>query len=138
MTKPIDTDGILRRMRQLYAAKNDSELALALGLSISAVSNWRQRNSPPFAICAHIACKNDISLDWLIFDIGTMKLGVPAKVQKDARHPGADVSVQRISEFVTWWSIHRSRDELIWLEQQIRRAVPEYGEWLVCPSDTEG
>jgi hypothetical protein len=35
---------------------------------------------------------------------------------------------------VNWWAVNRSQDEMTWLEQQFKRAVPEYGEWLVTLS----
>lgn len=138
MNDSLDTAGILRRMRQAYAVKNDSELAGALGLSVSALSNWRQRNSPPFAICADIACKKSISLDWLIFGIGEMQRDSCENVRKGEKSQMPNAAAQRISQFVTWWGIHRSQDELVWLEQQIKRAIPEYGEWLASPSRHQG
>lgn len=131
----MEAEDIIRRMRQVYGVKTDSALATELNLGISAPSNWRQRNSPPYAICVEIALKKGISLDWLIFGIGDMRLGTtttpPAETalvhEPSTLRPAAD----RLSQFVYWWYVNRTQDEMIWLEQQFKRAVPEYGEWLV-------
>jgi hypothetical protein len=141
MNHAVDADDIIRRMRQVFSAKNDSELADALGFSVSAPSNWRQRNSPPFAICAEIACENGVSLDWLIFGIGEMPLGARGDTlgpedEKGGPH-AEDHAAQRVSRFVNWWYLNRTRDEMIWLEQQFKRAVPEYGEWLAIPPPSQ-
>ena len=137
MDRPLNTDDIIRRMRQAYAVKNDSELADALGLSVSAPSNWRQRNSPPFAICADIARKKGVSLDWLIFGVGDTRLGMygdrSSHSEWEGLPHGQKSAAQRISQFVNWWHMNRTQDETIWLEQQLKRSVPEYGEWLIAP-----
>jgi hypothetical protein len=134
----MDADDIIQRMRQVYAVKRDTELALALGLSKAAPSNWRQRNSPPYDLCVDIASKKGVSLDWLIFGVGDMRLGARAPVSLD---PAVDevplessAAAERLSQFVYWWHINRTHDEMVWLEQQFKRAVPEYGEWLTTPT----
>lgn len=130
----MDTDDIIQRMRQAYAVKRDTELALALGLSKAAPSNWRQRNSPPFDLCVEIASKKGISLDWLIFGVGDMRLGArdghSPDPQSEAAPPDRRSAAERISQFVFSWHVNRAQDEMVWLEQQFKRAVPEYGEWL--------
>lgn len=133
----MDADDIIRRMRQVYDVKHDTELALALGLSKAAPSNWRQRNSPPYEVCVDIARNKGISLDWLIFGVGDMRLGVRGTEPTDP--PMVDVAndpsprAERISQFVYWWHLNRTQDEMVWLETQFKRAVPEYGEWLAAP-----
>jgi hypothetical protein len=133
----MDVNDIIQRMRQVYGAKNDSALANELNLAVSAPSNWRQRNSPPFGICAEIAAEKGVSLDWLIFGIGDMRLGVrtatPRKQGRADVQPLESPAADRLSQFVYWWAVNRSPDEMIWLEQQFKRAVPEYGEWLANP-----
>lgn len=130
----MDVNDIIQRMRQVYGAKNDSALANELNLAVSAPSNWRQRNSPPFGICAEIAAKKGVSLDWLIFGIGDMRLGVrattPRKQGRAEAPPVESPAANRLSQFVYWWAVNRTQDEMIWLEQQFKRAIPEYGEWL--------
>ena len=134
----MDVNDIIQRRRQVYGAKNDSALAAALNLAVSAPSNWRQRNSPPFGICADIAMEKGVSLDWLIFGIGDMRLGGRAEAPHDPTHtetPRAESpAADRLSQFVYWWHVNRSQDEMIWLEQQFKRSVPEYGDWLATQS----
>lgn len=134
----MDVNDIIQRMRQVYGAKNDSALATALNLAVSAPSNWRQRNSPPFAICADMAAEKGVSLDWLIFGIGDMRLGGRAEAPRDPGHTESQLAespaAERLSQFVYWWYVNRTQDEMIWLEQQFKRAVPEYGEWLANPA----
>jgi len=134
----MDTDGIIQRMRQVYDVKYDTELALVLGLSKAAPSNWRQRNSPPYEICVDIAQKKGVSLDWLIFGVGEMRLGARGRVAirpvNEAPSPAPSPGAERLSQFVYWWQVNRTPDEMIWLELQFKRAVPEYGEWLVNPA----
>lgn len=36
----------------------------------------------------------------------------------------------RLCDFVKWWMENRTADDQAWLESQIKRAVPEYAEWL--------
>jgi DNA-binding transcriptional regulator YiaG len=130
----MDADDIIRRMRQVYDVKHDTELALVLGLSKAAPSNWRQRNSPPYEICVEIAGKKGVSLDWLIFGVGNMRLGVREAMPAQSPHqdaPGiSSPRAERLSQFVYWWHVNRTQDEMVWLETQFKRAVPEYGEWL--------
>jgi transcriptional regulator with XRE-family HTH domain len=130
----MDADEIIRRMRQVYNVKRDTELAQELGLSKAAPSNWRQRNSPPYEVCVEIAREKGISLDWLIFGVGDMRLGVREVMANKLsdQHPARESSprAESISQFVYWWHVNRTQDEMVWLEQQFKRAVPEYAEWL--------
>lgn len=136
--QPIDLDELIQRMRLVLGAKNDTELTSTLGISRSATSNWRNRNSPPYEICVETAIKKGISLDWLIFGVGDMRLGARGAAplgpnQGDASSDPMPVA-DRISQFVYWWHVNRSEGEMTWLEHQVKRAVPEYGEWLANPA----
>lgn len=137
-TPPLDADAIIRRMRQVYNVKHDTELGQVLGLSKAAASNWRQRNSPPYEICVEIAREKGVSLDWLFFGVGGMRIGGRGTGAMDSPHVGItnDTSprAERISQFVYWWHVNRSQDEMTWLEQQFKRAVPDYSEWLDGPA----
>jgi transcriptional regulator with XRE-family HTH domain len=134
----LDVDAIILRMRQVFGVTYETELAAALGLSKAAPSNWRQRNSPPYEICTDIAREKGVSLDWLIFGIGDMRLGGRAEAPQGPEHveslPARSPAAERVSQFVYWWHVNRTQDEMIWLEQQFKRAVPEYRDWLVTQS----
>jgi len=134
---PIELDAgeIIGRMRQVVGAKNDAGLSAALGLTgASAPSNWRQRNSPPFAFCVNIAAALGVSLDWLIFGRGR-RVGATSDEAMDSAVPTpvtatSTPSAERITRFVNEWDATRSPEEVIWLEQHLKRTVPEYAAWL--------
>jgi hypothetical protein len=129
---PVDADAVIRRMRQVFDAKNDVALASALKLAPSAPSNWRQRNSPPLAICMDIARTRGVSLDWLIFGVGNQWMSRPATRQVVPMGTPDEASeiAKRLSRFVFDFDATKGPDDVIWLEQHIRRTVNEYGDWL--------
>lgn len=131
----LDAGEIIGRMRQVVGAKNDAGLSAALGLTgASAPSNWRQRNSPPFAFCVNIAAALGVSLDWLIFGRGrnnNAPAGEAADSATSAPVAAASTpSAERLTRFVNEWDATRSAEEVIWLEQHLKRTVPEYAAWL--------
>jgi hypothetical protein len=132
----MDIDGIIDRLRQVHGAKNEAQLVQLLGLGKSAVSNWRFRNHVPADICFEIARDQGISMDWLVFGVGAMRrvTGEAGHVQFTPTMPAPSPAAERIAQFVGWWHMNRSRDEMAWLEIQFKRTLPEYGEWLVNPA----
>jgi hypothetical protein len=130
----MDIEGIIERMRLAHGVKNDSQLAQALGLAKSAASNWRSRNSVPVDVCFETACNKGVSMDWLIFGVGEMRLGMRGAEPTDSAQPAPGPAVERLARFMYWWYVNRSPDDMAWLETQFRRGVPEYGEWLVNPA----
>lgn len=128
----LSADAVVRRMREVYSARSDSALAAVLKLAPSAPSNWRQRNRPPFGICAAIAQSSGVSLDWLVLGIGEKRPAAHRQVRDDpAPMYGARSAVAtRLLSFVSMWDATRSPDELIWLEQHLKRTVSEYQKWL--------
>ena len=137
VVSPVELDAgeIIGRMRQVVGAKNDAGLSAALGLTgASAPSNWRQRNSPPFAFCVNIAAALGVSLDWLVFGRHRhAEPGTGSATGNDTSGPAyvaSTPSAERITRFVNEWEATRSPEEVIWLEQHLKRTVPEYAEWL--------
>jgi hypothetical protein len=129
----VSAGEVIARLREVVGAKNDSELAAALGLGVNAPSNWRQRNSPPYGFCADVAHTYGVSMDWLVFGRGPKRLGRPVEaVVSNTQIGSADLSPsgQRITQFVVDWDGSRAEHETIWLEQHIKRTVPEYADWL--------
>jgi hypothetical protein len=124
----LDANAIIDRLRQVYGVTTDTALSQELGLGTSAPNNWRTRNAPPYAICAQVAADREVSLDWLIFGLGDMARC--ANCPHAAEVPTGSEPARRIVRFVENWDASRQIDETVWLEQQFRRAVPEYGEWL--------
>ena len=121
----MNADEIIKRLRQIYDAKSDSSLAAALNLAPSAPSNWRQRNRPPLALCAVIARERGLSLDWLIFGDGAPAV----RDVSDADYLVVSQVGARMTRFIAMWSASRTPEEMVWLEQHLRRTVPEYREW---------
>jgi len=129
----VNAGEVISRMREVVNAKNDAELAAILGLGGNAPSNWRQRNSPPYAFCANLAAAEGISMDWLVFGRGPKRLSHAAQpVVRRAVDDGANLSpaARRLTQFVGDWDAARPEAEAIWLEQHVKRTVPEYAEWL--------
>lgn len=125
----LDVSAMVDRMRQTIGVKKDADLSQALGVSVSAPSNWRQRNSPPLAFAANVAAAFGVSLDWLVFG---RKGSASVEAAQGSTVPVAATSAaaQRLTRFVNEWDASRSEDESIWLEQHMKRMVPEYAEWL--------
>jgi len=128
----MSADDIIRRMRLIFGVRSDSALASELHLATSAPSNWRQRNRPPFATCVTIAEQRGISLDWLIFGIGDMWQEAAGQVRdtSEATYRTSSEAARRITRFVSMWDASRSAEEMIWLEQHLKRSIPEYRVWL--------
>ncbi|WP_455020608.1 LexA family transcriptional regulator [Neisseria elongata] len=75
---------ILERAKQALSAKSDYELSKQLGISTSAMSGYRKRQSLPMEQCIKIAERTGVSLDWLILGKGEMKGGSGAAEFDDA------------------------------------------------------
>lgn len=125
----VSAEAIVARMREVVGAKNDAALAQALGLGANAPSNWRQRNSPPYNFCAALAQATGVSLDWLVFGEGD-QTGEPSSRPVRVGRSDGSPSARRITQFVDEWDASHSEDETIWLEQHLKRTVPEYAAWL--------
>jgi hypothetical protein len=116
--------GVIERLRQVFGAATDLELAAKMGVGRTAPSNWRNRNSIPYDLCATVARDHGVSLDWLIFGaaLPTMRAGASVGHERSAE-------AQRLSQFVDFWDQSRPHNEMVWLEHQVRRAIPEYADW---------
>ncbi len=51
---------VLKRFKEVFSAKTDSDLARAMEIPKSTVSNWRQRNSVPYSVCVQITEKGAV------------------------------------------------------------------------------
>lgn len=131
----VNAADVVDRLQQVYGVTTDVAIAAALGLSKNAPGNWRNRNAAPYEICANIAARRGISLDWLLFGVGRMERAVGSG--DSSNPPLLSAPAERITQFVCYWDAHRSVDEVVWLEQQLKRAVSEYGEWLASPAATQ-
>lgn len=79
---PQDDAPILERAKHALSAKSDYELSKLLGISTSAMSGYRKRQSLPMEQCIKIAEKTGVSLDWLILGKG-MPQAQPSSLVQD-------------------------------------------------------
>jgi Bacteriophage CI repressor helix-turn-helix domain. len=121
---------VINRLRQLLGAATDLELAEKMGIGRTAPSNWRNRNSIPYELVAEVAKRERVSLDWLIFGQALpLPEGVAGETEPRVETPKLSPEAARISQFVEFWDSTRPHTEMVWLEVQLRRTVPEYAEW---------
>lgn len=119
----LETIQIIQRLGEALGTPTNVALAERLGVGPSAISNWIKRNTPPMQIMGDIAEQEGLSLDWLLFDVGSARRD--EAVPKFATEQG-----KRLAEFILAWEQNKPVEELVWLEQQMKRTVPEYAEWL--------
>jgi len=81
MSSPIDAAAVIARMKSAARVSRDEDLARELGLSRSAIANWRHRNSIPIEPLAAFAAARNVSLDSLVTGMsawgGLIYTGVP-------------------------------------------------------------
>jgi hypothetical protein len=111
----------------VFGVRTDIELAEKLQLGRSAPSNWRARNATPYDVLAKVAIEHGISFDWLVFGVGPQMRAGNGATDEPGRARSAEA--EKIRQFVDFWEETRPHNEVVWLEHQIRRSVPEYAEW---------
>lgn len=74
-----DFDDILSRMRAACGVSGDKKLSEELGITYSAITAARKRNTIPPVWYVTISEKNDISMDWLRTGEGEMRRGLKFK-----------------------------------------------------------
>lgn len=72
------SDLILDRLKQVLPCRDDTSLALRLGVAKSTLSNWRSRDSFPYTIAVQLAGELGLSLDWVLAGVGP-----PYRCQKE-------------------------------------------------------
>ena len=73
--KDATPDALLERMRKAAGTTTDKALAQALGVTSQAVSEARRKQKVPPVWEIALAAQYQVSLDWLHFGIGQMRLG---------------------------------------------------------------
>lgn len=125
----VITDDVVDRLQKVFGVTTDVALASALGLSKNAPGNWRKRSATPYEICAQVAASSGVSPTWLLFGVGSRDLEACRLASAEPDHK-LTPPAERITQFVCNWDASRAADEVVWLEQQIKRSVPEYADWL--------
>lgn len=116
---------VINRMRQAVGVDTDIALGAVFGLRTAAVSGWRSRNKVPYEECVILAQRKNISMDWLLFGIGSPDLARGAAAGDD---DGGDPRLQRLLGFFRTWMGTHGEDSKAWLEMQLARAIPEYAD----------
>lgn len=128
----VNAGAVIDRMREAVDVRTDIALGSYFGLGSSAVSNWRARNTVPYAECVILSIRKGVSLDWLILGSGAEAAGDGHMVRD---RPPTDERMLRLRAFLAHWDVTRGDDDKVWLEMQVARAVPEYAEWLAARRD---
>lgn len=82
----FDADAIVDRMRLAADLKSDGRLAEYLGVSRSAVSNWRQAGKVPMRRVVQVHKATDVRLEWLLHGTGNQRESSrPLVVASDGR-----------------------------------------------------
>lgn len=63
-------EDVISRLKFVFSAKTDTELADSMGIAKTTLSSWKQRGSIPYAECVSVAKAREISLDWLLLGRG--------------------------------------------------------------------
>lgn len=97
---------VIERMKEAISARNDSELHRYFGISNSAASGWRKRDSIPYKEICEISLKTGVSTNWILTGEGEPKEGaadyvnVPEyKIEASAGH-GALVEDETPSQYI--------------------------------------
>lgn len=125
----IQAGPVINRMREAAGVDTDIALGAEFGYRTSAVSGWRQRNKVPYEECVILAQRKSVSVDWLLFGVGSPDLAEAAAATGD---DGSDPRLQRLVGFFRSWMATHGEDSKAWLEMQIARAIPEYADHVAA------
>lgn len=146
------------RINEICKARkcNCKELASECGIPYSTFQRYASGNSEPRAELFLALHQFGINLDWFVAGEGEMyRANRPDQVRQDVAinyakdsnvvttgvnngHIVAGVREShndqggrglRLCQFARWWMDTQTPDRQAWMEVQIERAVPEYGEW---------
>lgn len=84
---------VIERLKEIFEAKNNTELAEKLNIPRNTVSTWKNRGSVPYAVCIDVAEQEKVSLDWLLAGIEPMKQGIPSDKTGSDVHFEMDVEL---------------------------------------------
>lgn len=77
-----ELEQILARVARKEGAKNDAQIASALGVSRSSLPTWRARNSIPYRALFEYANRSGVSLDWLFMGGAGVSVAEPSPSYK--------------------------------------------------------
>jgi len=77
--------------------------------------------------------KYGVSVDWLLFGVGTMFVQKTGEIYDPAAGSGGliqDFKMKRVITFLHEWATYADEDEKTWLEMQIKMNLPAYKQYL--------
>lgn len=112
--KTLQYNDILDRLKEVLNLASDTELANALGVSKSTVSNWRKRNTTDlpllFSQCEHV------DLNWLVFGERLTPQNEGKEDSSDDKSPLFEKSFAQVEE-----EIGRLKERLAHFEERLSR-----------------
>ncbi len=126
-----DVSAVLARLRQALGCASDAELSRVLGVRPGAVANWRNRGAVPASQLVAIATKHDLDLGWVTTgQAGEVREDQPPLFVTRTDHGQADPRLAAVLRWWReWWDTHDEEDRA-WALVQLRRAIPEAGEFV--------
>ena len=106
------------------------DIAEATGVSARTINNCIYSDLPlGMQLLREIHLKLGVSMDWLVSGVGHMMVGGHVAESK-SHYALGNPRATRLAAFIDDWMQSRTEDEQVWLEVQIKRAVPEYVDFL--------
>lgn len=144
MSNTPSADDVIDRLKVALGIVSDADLCRRFKLAPATVSNWRNRDSVPFAFCVSICQQNQISLDWILLGRGSREWPPTVATYGKAN----DWTGERIGEYqatrgtdpesrpngfkrwlLMWWATAPD-DERTWMIVQLKKALPDFRSWL--------
>ena len=128
-------DEIKARLKLIYGSKNDSKLSDQLGIKRSTLGNWKSRNTIPYTTCVNVSVDTGVDLLWLLTGQGAMYSNPAEKLKEaPATYQPRDIKKNqrkaRLEAFIDVFFEDSTEDDQAWLEGQLKRAIPEYAEFI--------
>ncbi len=103
---------IVNRIKGIKGFKTDGEVASALGMSKTALSNHKARSSIPFENLSMFSESEGISLDWLLTGEGTKKRAKYVYKDREEKEKELCVAEPEGSSYDPWPELTRMKAQL--------------------------
>lgn len=123
--KDATTDGVLERLIIGAGTKNEPGLAIALGISAQSIYNAKKKNKIPPAWGIEIAKTFGVSLDWIFFGRGPMRLG---EVQPTSHPQSAQTQLSETANAMPCTRCERLEAKMDRLENKLEKVEDQRDE----------
>ena len=119
----FDFDTVYNRVLESTDIKNQSDLALVVGVTQGAVSGWKSKKIWPEEWAFRIGQKYDFLTEWILTGKGPKRIGEPIKLK---RH-----HFDFLEDLEDWLLelIAKEPDRAEWAKHCISDALPAFREW---------